>query len=376
MANNSASEFKIVIQNYQRAQPLQKGQWNDGKFAGMSIIGVDGWSELPPYPSDSDSNPKSNPNSDLKPNDKIKKDKNGNNLVLRDCVPHETIMENLQQNFFHIQNWIEPCQAHSDRAIIVSAGPSVNFEEVKELCRKYPTAKVVAVKHSYKRLLKHGIKPDFCCLIDTRPIDKVSTLGYLRSSLLDEIDPETVFFLGTRSHSSYARFLKEKNARLYGYNVFYTKELKEAMEDLDLEVFVDQEAEDAVVTLTATNAGMTAVGVMHVLGFREMHIFGMDGNVDPPTEEQKKELDDIGYQKYYEIEMNNGKTFWTTGEFIYMGVDCMHFWSPQVTLKYDVRYHFHGEGTYMREIWDTVIKTNYQDRPTYQHVFSKAQTVR
>jgi hypothetical protein len=69
--------------------------------------------------------------------------------------------------------------------------------------------------------------------------------------------------------------------------------------------------------------------------------------------------------------MDNGKTFWTTGEFIYMGVDCMHFWSPQVTIKYDVRYHFHGEGTYMREIWEDVQK-KYQDRPIYSEIFGKA----
>jgi hypothetical protein len=106
MANPQAlNEFRITFQNFTRAHPLQKGQWNDGKFAGMCIIGIDGLTELPVYPSDTKEllelnsttpqhklkvNPKT-PHSDVKPGDKVQNDKNGNNLVLRDCLPHETI---------------------------------------------------------------------------------------------------------------------------------------------------------------------------------------------------------------------------------------------------------------------------------------------
>ena len=376
MANPPPEQFQIIFNNLSRAVPLQKGAWNDSKFGGLIYAYIPNYlDQLPDYGESQQSNPTANStpkSNDLKEGDKVRKDKNGNNLVLRDCVPPEQITKNLQQNFFQIKNWIKPCQPHSDRAIIVSAGPSVNFDEIKALKAKHPNAKIVAVKHSYKACLAHGIIPDFCCLIDTRPVDQVSTLGYKRSSLLDDIRPETVFFMGTRSHESYSRFLNEKNARLYGYNVYFTKELKEAMEELDLDVFVDKQAEDAVVNLTATNAGMTAVGVMYVLGFRTMHIFGMDGNVPEPNEKQKKELDDIGYQKYYEVKMDDGKKFWTTGEFIYMGVDCMHFWSPEVTLKYGIKYYFHGENTFMRSIWDNKEKT-FKYRPEYEDFFAQTR---
>jgi len=83
------------------------------------------------------------------------------------------------------------------KCILVSGGPYTDYAELNELIKDNPTAKVVAVKHSYPKLLEHNIKPWACVVLDPRPITGTSTHGVVRKDLFKNIDPSTKFFVAS-----------------------------------------------------------------------------------------------------------------------------------------------------------------------------------
>ena len=52
-----------------------------------------------------------------------------------------------------------------------------HVKQLKKLIADNPKSKVVTVKHSYMKLLEHGIKPWACVVLDPRPITGKSTHG-------------------------------------------------------------------------------------------------------------------------------------------------------------------------------------------------------
>tara|TARA_B100000424_G_scaffold266735_1_gene258383 strand:- start:526 stop:2118 length:1593 start_codon:yes stop_codon:yes gene_type:complete len=267
----------------------------------------------------------------------------------RDCVPKEEILDNINENIDLIKDWdfVQNCDIHDEHIIIASAGPSLDFEELKAVQEKN-NAKIVCVKHSYPLLLEAGIQPWACVILDPRPISGTSTHGIVRTELFKEIDQTTKFFIASMTDPSVTKFIMDKTKNVYGWHAFSqaVADIVNGKAEIDYKLKIDKD--NATFVSGGTCAAMRAIGMMHIFGFRNFHLFGFDCSVDGLTEEQKKEkLDDGVRPKYMPVEINDCH-FWTTGELLAMAQDCEKlFDNPQV----EMAVHFYGENTLVSEVY-------------------------
>ena len=267
----------------------------------------------------------------------------------RDCVPKEEILDNINENIDLIKDWdfVQNCDIHDEHIIVASAGPSLDFEELKAVQEKN-NAKIVCVKHSYPLLLEAGIQPWACVILDPRPINGTSTHGIVRTELFKEIDQTTKFFIASMTDPSVTKFIMDKTKNVYGWHAFSqaVADIVSGKVEIDYKLKIDKD--NATFVSGGTCAAMRAIGMMHIFGFRNFHLFGFDCSVDGLTEEQKKEkLDDGVRPKYMPVEINDCH-FWTTGELLAMAQDCEKlFDNPQV----EMAVHFYGENTLVSEVY-------------------------
>ena len=266
-----------------------------------------------------------------------------------DCVPKEEILDNINENIDLIKDWdfVQNCDIHDEHIIVASAGPSLDFEELKAVQEKN-NAKIVCVKHSYPLLLEAGIQPWACVILDPRPINGTSTHGIVRTELFKEIDQTTKFFIASMTDPSVTKFIMDKTKNVYGWHAFSqaVADIVSGKVEIDYKLKIDKD--NATFVSGGTCAAMRAIGMMHIFGFRNFHLFGFDCSVDGLTEEQKKEkLDDGVRPKYMPVEINDCH-FWTTGELLAMAQDCEKlFDNPQV----EMAVHFYGENTLVSEVY-------------------------
>ena len=267
----------------------------------------------------------------------------------RDCVPKEEILDNINENIDLIKDWdfVQNCDINDEHIIIASAGPSLDFEELKAVQEKN-NAKIVCVKHSYPLLLEAGIQPWACVILDPRPISGTSTHGIVRTELFKEIDQTTKFFIASMTDPSVTKFIMDKTKNVYGWHAFSqaVADIVSGKVEIDYKLKIDKD--NATFVSGGTCAAMRAIGMMHIFGFRNFHLFGFDCSVDGLTEEQKKEkLEDGVRPMYMPVEINDCH-FWTTGELLAMAQDCEKlFDNPQV----EMAVHFYGENTLVSEVY-------------------------
>ena len=73
----------------------------------------------------------------------------------------------------------------------------------------------MCVKHSLPMLLKEGIVPWACNILDPRPIEGTSTHGIVRKDLFKDIPEEMIFFVSTMTDISVKKHLQNKKAAKY-----------------------------------------------------------------------------------------------------------------------------------------------------------------
>ena len=139
----------------------------------------------------------------------------------KDCVPKDDILDNINDNVELIKDWdfVQDCDVNNEHVIVASAGPSMDFEELKAVQKKYD-AKIVCVKHSYPLLLEAGIQPWACVILDPRPITGTSTHGIVRTELFKEIDPVTKFFIASMTDPSVTKLIMDKKKKVSGWHAF------------------------------------------------------------------------------------------------------------------------------------------------------------
>tara|TARA_R100000657_G_C4665068_1_gene108928 strand:- start:663 stop:1406 length:744 start_codon:yes stop_codon:yes gene_type:complete len=243
--------------------------------------------------------------------------------------------------------------------IIVSGGPS--FLKYKDYL-KTTNHKIMCVKHSLPMLLKEGITPWGCNILDPRPIEGTSTHGIVRKDLFKDIPEETIFFVSTMTDISVVKHLQKKKANIIGWNAYSdaiiekTNEKNKVVIDKDLGV-----PENTVLLTGGTCAAMRAISVSHTLGFRNFKLYGFDCSVPEPKD--KKEKDDSGRDKYLFVTTNK-KKFWTTGELLAMAQDCEKLFERQ---DIDIHMEMYGEGTLVSELWKT---KGREQHPNYEDTIS------
>jgi len=272
----------------------------------------------------------------------------------KDCMPKDYIKNNIKNNIKKIKNWLIKARPHGETLLIVSGGPS--FLKYKDYL-KHSNHKIMCVKHSLPMLLKEGIIPWGCNILDPRPIGGTSTHGVVRKDLFKEVPDETVFFVSSMTDVSVVKHLKDKKANIIGWNAYSdaiiestnsTKDKVVLAKDLDI-------PKNSVLLTGGTCAAMRAISVGHTLGFRNFKLYGFDCSVPEPKD--KEALEDTGRKKYLHVTTNN-KKFWTTGELLAMAQDCEKLFQRK---DIDIHIEFYGEDTLVSELWKTGGREHHPD---------------
>ena len=296
----------------------------------------------------------------------------------RDSVPKEYITSNIQTNLKLIDEdkWIVKHPAHRDKGIIVSGGPYIDYDELKAFIKDNPTSKMLAVKHAYPNLLKNGIVPWGCIVLDPRPVEGVSTHNIVRKDLFKDVSSDTMFFVASMTDPSTTKHLKDNGANIWGWHAF-TDSLREEEErgnqitnnvvKLNEELGIPQ---GATLITGGTCAAMRGIGMFHTMGFRDVHLFGFDCCRDEPTDEEKTETTgdleggETPKPKYIEVNVED-KTYWTTGELLAMAQDCEKVFADP-GLEGVLTYH--GKDTMVADLWG--IQASREERPTFKGYYS------
>jgi len=292
----------------------------------------------------------------------------------RDSVPKEYIRNNIKTNLKHIDKdrWVQKHPSHKDKAIIVSAGPYLDYEDLKQFIFKYPKTKILTVKHALPGLMENGIKPWGCIVLDPRPITGKSTHNITRKDLFKEFDPNINFFVASMTDPSVTEYLIERDARIWGWHAF-TDSLRE--EDEQGKVIENQQVklsqelgipQGATLITGGTCAAMRGIGMLHTMGFRDIHLFGFDCCRDEPTDKEKTETTgdleggETPKPKYIQVNVKD-QTYWTTGELLAMAQDCEKVFNDP---GLEGVLSFHGKNTMVGDLWD--IKESQETRPKFK----------
>jgi len=272
----------------------------------------------------------------------------------RDSVEKEVITDNVYENMSLIGGWdfVKKLPMNNLHAIIVSAGPSINFNQLKKVINDHKeNGYVFCVKHSYPLLLKKGIKPYGCVILDPRPLDGVSTHGVLRKELFETVDNDTIFFIASMTNADVTKYLMSKTKNLVGWHA-YSQSLKKEFDEGKFTIEGKPQISPETTFVTGgTCSAMRAIGMAHILGFRNFHLFGFDCNIPDGdmTEEKKLDKDQQGRLKYMRVE-HKDNYFWTTGELLAMAQDCERLFSRE---DIDVVYKFYGKNTLAGSVFET-----------------------
>jgi predicted O-methyltransferase YrrM len=271
----------------------------------------------------------------------------------RDCMPVDYIHNNINTNVKLLTekdwNWIENCGMATQDIILVSGGP-FDVDELSETIKERPTAIIVCVKHSFPVLMKHGIVPDYCVILDPRPIDGISTHGIKRKDLFIAPLKETTFLVASMTDTSVFNHLLGLDAKIKGWHAY-----SDAIRNPDVQ---DKLAiadgvnihEGAVLVTGGTCAALRAFGMFHILGFRNFIMYGFSGSYTGLSDEEIKEAkDEHDRTKYLTVE-TDGDKFVTTGELLAMAQDCEKLFDRH---DIDFSIEFHGEDSLCEAVWRT-----------------------
>lgn len=218
------------------------------------------------------------------------------NVVL--SINEEEVAGNISANLKTIPVWYNRLfYPNGFHAYIISGGPSME-KYVTELKLKermvHPNRGfiVFCVKHALPRLIKMGIEPDFCVLLDGRDFNGVSTHGEKRKELFATIPQKTVFMAASMSHPEYAKYLLDNGARVMGWHTQVT----------GLDKFAEQ-IRGCVVVNGGTSSGTRCISLAHNFGCRKVTLVGFDSCILNPTEADMLKRDDKGRNKYLPVDL-------------------------------------------------------------------------
>lgn len=180
----------------------------------------------------------------------------GKNFVIqtKNAIPHEEICKHIEENQKLIKNWVSECGITSDIVTVVSAGPLMIPEDVRNEAKK--GNKIVAVKHALTPLKKAGITPWACILLDPRPHV---------ADFVKEADNKVLWFVASQVNPEVTKALLEKGCEVWGYHASVgagESELTNLQPDAVIEGG----------SATATRG----LYLLYHLGFRNFNLYGYD----------------------------------------------------------------------------------------------------
>ncbi len=223
----------------------------------------------------------------------------------KNSADNKELMAHIHENMDMIQGWVEPCWAHDKKALIVSAGSSLQRHLPKIKKKQKEGYEIFCIKHSLPVLVKAGINPTACVMLDPRPLAGYSTHGVKREELYETVSKDkTLFLVASMTNPSVTKHLFEQGLRVVGWHAAVTGLV---------EVLRERQVSGCMVH-EGTSSATRSVGLLKMLGFRHIELVAFDSDVVEPTPEQKRERNVEGPLKYTQVVTETGDVFWSTGE--------------------------------------------------------------
>jgi hypothetical protein len=223
--------------------------------------------------------------------------------------------------------------------------------------------------------MENNIIPWGCIVLDPRPITGKSTHNITRKDLFKDFDLDMKFFVASMTDPSVTEHLIERDAKIWGWHAF-TDSLREedeqgkAIENQQVKLSNELGIPQGATLITGgTCAAMRGIGMLHTMGFRDIHLFGFDCCRDEPTDEEKTETTgdteggEVPKPKYIQVNVKES-TYWTTGELLAMAQDCEKVFNDP-GLEGVLSYH--GKDTMVADLWD--IKVSQEKRPQFERYY-------
>mgnify|MGYP003116801032 CR=1 FL=1 len=280
----------------------------------------------------------------------------------RDSVSKEYISNNIKTNMKVVSEdkWVQKHPPHRGVGVIISAGPYLDYTELKKFIKNNPECKIITVKHALPGLMKNGIVPWGCIVLDPRPITEKSTHNIVRQDLFADVSKDTNFFVASMTDPSVTNYLKGKGVKLWGWHAF-TDSLRveedrgNTIQNQQVKINEDLGIPKGATLITGgTCAAMRSVGMLHTMGFRDLHLFGFDCCREEPSKEEMTETTgdieggETPKPKYIQVNVKD-KAYWTTGELLAMAQDCEKVFSDP---SLDGIICFHGKDTMIADLWE------------------------
>jgi FkbM family methyltransferase len=231
------------------------------------------------------------------------------------CIATELRDEQIRINLKKVDGRLQPSEAlRTEPIAVVCFGPSLvdTWEQIKSF--KY----IMSCSGAHQFLMARGITPTWHVELEPREY---------KAQLLGKPNAETEYLIASTIHPSYLDALAGHKVKLW-------------------HIFANETDAAGVLprgewALTGgSSVGLRCMTMARFLGFRDLHIFGMDGNVrlsgqthgaqhpNPPTE---KHLSETEY---------NGKKYHTTPSWLF----CAKETFKELNQMPDVKATFYGEG--------------------------------
>ena len=260
------------------------------------------------------------------------------NMVVQtqNCVPHEIIQSNIKANLDQIQNWVRYTKHHMKRAIIVSAGPSLDMPETLEAIRREVEdgAVLFCVKHSHQKLIDAGLVPWGCVLLDPRPHEGISTHGKSRADLIPAAYPGVRYFCASMVDPSVVKRLLDTGGKVYGWHAAVGAEEKEVL---------PPEHQKFLMGGGSSSAGRAMILAWQFLGFQSIGLYGFDSCHLDESKLDKSARHQDGTPKYVLMEVTVGgrsRQFWTDRDILCQAQDFTRFLQESPWIQWDA----HGPG--------------------------------
>jgi len=229
------------------------------------------------------------------------------------CIPDE--LRNEQMAAFRVQGRIEPVERVTEEPIaIVCYGPSLNktWPELKNF------KKIITCSGAHKYLLDKGIVPTYHVDLDPR-VHKVRMLGTPHK--------DVEYLMASTCHPTMWDLLEGFKVKLW--HIYSTTDNKI--------VSLTYPRGDWILT-GGNNVGLRCLVIARILGYRNMHIFGMDCSF-PKNSKHHADIHLNAHPKIYEVPYD-GKMYYCEPVMLDYARQFFH----EMEQLPDVKVLLHGEG--------------------------------
>lgn len=220
-------------------------------------------------------------------------------IQTKNSIPNEQIQRQILENMAHIQHWIGPCKLNDEEIVVVSAGPQLIAEDLREEVKS--GRRIVAVKHALEPLKAAGITPWACILLDPRP--------HLYK-FVENPDTSIIWFVASQVYPAAVKRLVDAGCTVWGYHAAVGAD----------EQSITEKHPGAVVSGGSATA-TRGLFMLERLGFRNFRLYGYDlCFADKPD---MKAIDNLNQPAHFDFAVTAGgqnylgkRSFWTKAELI------------------------------------------------------------